>query len=337
MMLAAFTADPLLTLAAGTAGMTVALLLAGAASVTAGRSAGRIRGRLDGVLEHGAYVPMSRDIDMLRDRRSSRFTLLDGLLRGRAFTDKTRLLLQQAGLRLRVGEYLLVRVLVALVMTGVGMMVGMAIGGPAMFAAAPVGAAAGVVIPPMLVKRRAASRRKKMEGQLVELCELMSSMLISGFGYMQALTSAAVQLDAPLSEEVKRLVDAVQIGGDADEALNEMTRRLPSRDLEIMATAISIHRSTGGDLSEILRSVGTTIRDRQSFARDVAALTSRERYSAIIVAGFPVLITGVLTLLVPDTFGVLFTTFTGRLILAAALTLDIIGYLAIKRIARIKV
>ena len=165
----------------------------------------------------------------------------------------------------------------------------------------------------------------------------MASMLSSGFGYMQALMSTAEQLDAPLSDEVRRMVDAVQIGGDADAALEEMAERVGSRDFKMVATAITIHRSTGGDLGQIMRGVAATVRDRQAFAREVLALTSRERYTAIVVAGLPVLTAGALALLAGDVFGVLFTDRIGRFILGAALALDVVGYVVIQRMARIKV
>ena len=147
----------------------------------------------------------------------------------------------------------------------------------------------------------------------------------------------AEQLEAPLSEEVRRLVDAVRIGGDTDEALETMTQRLGSRDFEMVSTAISINRATGGDLAAILRGVGSTIRDRQSFAREVRALTARERFSAIIVAGFPFIIVGALTLMLPEMFAVLYTDFAGRLILAVAITMDVVGYMAIKHVSKIHV
>ena len=116
-----------------------------------------------------------------------------------------------------------------------------------------------------------------------------------------------------------------------------MTARLDSRDFEMVSTAISINRATGGDLAGILRGVATTIRDRQSFAREVKALTAKERYSAIVVAGFPFLIAGGLTLMLPDVFRVLYTETAGRIILGIALTLDVIGYFAIQRVAKIEV
>jgi tight adherence protein B len=302
------------------AGLTTALAFMGAVSLLRSPKL-ELRARIATVSESSPYLAVRPD--MLRDRRASRFILLDAWLQRREWTAATQLRLERAGLRLRVGEYVMMRGFLA---TAVGM--------GATVLALRFGA---VMIPPMFVRWKVQRRNDKLEAQLVEMCELMSSMLTSGFGYLQTLSSAAEQLEPPLSEEVRRLVDAVRIGGDTDEALETMTRRLDSRDFEMVSTAISINRATGGDLAGILRGVATTIRDRQSFAREVKALTARERFSAIVVAGFPFVIVGGLVLMLPEMFGVLFTETAGRLILAVAITMDVVGYLAIKRVAKIEV
>jgi tight adherence protein B len=275
---------------------------------------------------------------MLRDRRTSRFLLLDTWLQRRDWTAATQAKIERAGLRLRVGEYMLLRVLAAALAALLAFTFASRAGGPALGVVASIpGGAAGMCGPALFLRWRIGRRSTQIESQLVEMCELMASMLSAGFGYLQTLTSASEQLEEPLASELKRLVDAVRIGGDTDEALGAMSERLNSRDFEMVATAITINRATGGDLAGIMRGVASTIRERQSFAREVRALTSRERYSAFIVAGFPMVIAGALTLLMPDTFAVLFTELAGRVILAVAFALDVIGYMAIKRVSKIEV
>lgn len=324
--------------AASGAGLTVLLFGLALIRVTASRDE-RVRDRVAALTRTAtatAIGPAPAEASLLRDRRVSNLPLLDALLRGRAWSVGTRDRLERAGLRLRVGEYLLLRLAVAAGCALLGLLLTSSLLNAGVFGAL-AGAPLGFMLPALWVRRRINARARMMEQQLVELTELMASMLSSGFGYMQALMSAAEQLDDPLATEVRRLVDTVQFGGEMDDALHELGLRLDSRDFDIVATALTVHRSAGGDLGEILRGVARTIRDRQSFARELSALTSRERYSAIVVAGFPIVIALVLTLMVPDIFGTLITEPTGRLILLAALILDGIGYFAIKRVSKIKV
>jgi tight adherence protein B len=336
--------DSAILLPASGAGLAATLLVSGLLIAVRGGSSA-IEQRVAALQGESPYLSPAdaseqgaRGSSMLRDRRESRIGLLDRMLRGRQWTAGTRLKLERAGLRLRVGEYLLLRAL-----TGAfGFLLAFALSGPLnagriLPILVGVGTVAGFAMPAILIKLRVSRRANQVDRQIVELCELMSSMLESGFGYMQTLASAAEQLEQPLAGEVQRLVNAVRIGGDVDEALDTMALRLGSPDFDMVTTAITINRSAGGDLAEILRGVASTVRDRQSFVRELSALTSRERYSAMIVAGFPVMIWGALALLAPELFGRLITEPVGNMILAAAGALDLFGYLVIRRIAKIQV
>lgn len=336
--------DSAVLLPASGAGLAATLLVSGlliaarSGSAAIDQRVAALRGESPYLRQTEVPSAGARTSSMLRDRRESRIRILDSLLRGRGWTAGTRLRLERGGLRLRVGEYLLLRALTA----ALGATLAFAFSGPlnaggilpVLIAA---GGVAGFALPAILLKLRISRRADQVDRQIVELCELMSSMLESGFGYMQTLASAAEQLEEPLASEVQRLVDAVRIGGDVDEALDTMANRLGSPDFDMVTTAITIHRSAGGDLAEILRGVASTVRDRQSFARELSALTSRERYSAFIVAGFPIVIWGALALLAPELFGRLVTEPAGNMILAAAVGLDLFGYLVIRRIAKIQV
>jgi tight adherence protein B len=200
-----------------------------------------------------------------------------------------------------------------------------------------LGAGIGLVVPLMYIKRRTARRHTALEGQLAEFCDLTSSMLASGYGYLQAMTHATEQVGPPLGQELRQFLDAVRVGADIDEALEQLNEHLGSTDFDIVATAVQIQRRTGGNLGEILRGAAATIRERQSFRREIAALTSRERYSAAIVAGFPVLLALGLAALMPATFGRLFTEVPGRIMLTTAFAMDFVGYMAIRRVARLEV
>jgi tight adherence protein B len=115
-----------------------------------------------------------------------------------------------------------------------------------------------------------------------------------------------------------------------------MNKRLDSADFDIVATAITIQRSTGGHLGDILRGVADTIRDRQSLSREVRTLTSQQRFSALIVAVLPFALAAVLTVLMPEPFGRLLTDPTGRLMLGAAIAMDAVAFAAIRRAGRIE-
>lgn len=95
--------------------------------------------------------------------------------------------------------------------------------------------------------------------------------------------------------------------------------------------------STTSVVSVILQGTAETIRARHSFKREVRAMTSKERSSAMIISGFPILLAGGLALMAPELYARLFTDNLGRIALGVALTLDAIAYFVIKKMTNIEV
>ncbi len=275
---------------------------------------------------------------LLRDRRASQFGFVDGWLQRRKNSARTRLRLEQAGIPLRAGEFVLLRVLLLPLSTFLGFTLGNAAHDSLVLAlGTAAGAAAGAFGPLLYVRQRIARRRSRIESQLVEMTELMAASMEAGVGYLQSLVSTMEQLEPPLSTELRRLTDEVRLGGDMDDALDTLKQRIDSKDFDVLATAIGIQRQNGGNLAGILKGVAQTVRDRQGFRREVAALTSRERFSALIIAALPFLLVAGLMAMLPETYGLLFSEPIGRVAVIAACVLDTIGYMAIKKVSRIDV
>jgi len=326
----------LIVLALG-AGVSVLLLVLATTRVALAHPL-LVQSRLAGLGRNGASVTLPAAAGILRCQpRSGAFGLIDQGLQ-RFLGTGPRLQLDRAGVRLGLGDFFLLRAAAVVGGSAVALAVGWSTGealSPAMLAGA--GATTGLLAPGIYLRIRIARRARQTEQQLVELCEVMSTMLASGFGYMQALAATADQVGRPLGEEIGRFLDAVRLGSDFDRALADTRLRVNSADFEVVATALEVQRRTGGNLSEILRGVGQTIRERQSFQQELRALTSRERFSAIIIAVFPLLLVGILTVMLPEVFGRLFTDPTGRIVLGIALAMDLVGYLFARRLAKLEV
>ena len=96
-----------------------------------------------------------------------------------------------------------------------------------------------------------------------------------------------------------------RLGRDLSDAMRALARRMNSEDLEWVVAAIDINRDTGGNLSEILNQVGTTIRERQHMARQVRTLTAEGRLSARILTVLPLLMALWQWRVNPDNFALL--------------------------------
>ena len=267
-------------------------------------------------------------------RAHSSIPMLQRLLGGSG-AETTALELQQAGIRLRVGEYVLVRVGFGLLLFFLAVFLtrfhplGLALGA--------LLAAAGYALPALYVSRRRQRRIAKIETQLVEFAPMLASSLRSGFAFQQGMEVAAKQMDPPLADELTLLLSDVNLGATMDAALLDFGRRVGSTSLDMMITAILVQRSTGGNLSEILDTAAETLRERERIRGDLQTLTASQRLTGIILSLYPIAVGLVLLALLPSQWMVLFTETAGQILLGVALTLNLIGYFAMRRVMNIEI
>jgi tight adherence protein B len=116
-----------------------------------------------------------------------------------------------------------------------------------------------------------------------------------------------------------------------------MVARTGSLDLDMLVTTILVQKTAGGNLSEVLDNVAETIRERDRLRGEIKALTATQRLTGQILSIYPAALAVLLTLLAPSLMKVLITEEVGRLLLVIALSLQVLGALAIRRILSLDV
>jgi len=148
---------------------------------------------------------------------------------------------------------------------------------------------------------------------------------------------AAMQVADPIKGELEQYLSDTSLGAPSDEALERMAERVGSYDMDMLVSTILIQRTTGGNLSEILDNVAETIRERERLYGEIRALTASQRFAGFILSIYPMLLLLLFTALAPDIWTILFTDPTGRIVLAVAATLQVIGIITIRRLLRLEV
>ena len=268
-------------------------------------------------------------------RQISAIPALRSFLTDNAWAERTSLDLERANLHLRVGEYLLARVFLAVLFTFLGLLiVGLRTQG--LLLAIPM-AFLGFMLPAFYLGLRKGRRQQAIQRQLVEAITLIANSLRSGFGFLQGVQAAAQQLTPPITDELEHLVQDISLGVSTEQALADMGRRVGSQDLDIAITAIVVQRSTGGNLSEILDSVAETMRERERVQGEISTLTAEKRLSGNVLAVYPAVIAALMFLIHPDVMSTLWTSSTGVMLLVIAVVLQLIGFIAIRRIVTIDI
>lgn len=205
----------------------------------------------------------------------------------------------------------------------------------------PVGMAGGLALGTggalFFVRQKTKSRAKSINNQLVDLLQVVAGGLTAGQSFLQALSAASREIGEPIGSEIQLLMSEVELGATMEGALERLRDRVRDEDLSLVIDAVMIQRRVGGNLSEVLNNIAWTIRERIRIRGEIKALTGQARMSGWMLAGLPVGLAAVLTMINPAYMEPLFYTDLGRLLLGGAVMSELFGFAVMQKIANVKV
>ena len=205
----------------------------------------------------------------------------------------------RADLKLKVSEYIVIWAGLTLgipVLMLILSIVFPGLGNPIILVA---GGFIGFMLPRFWLNRRKSSRLNAFNKNLPDTITLIANALRAGSSFLQAIELVVRESRPPISTEFGRVIREVNLGLSFDVALENMVRRVKSDDLELMATAISIQHTVGGNLAEILDSIAFTIRERVRIKGEIRTLTAQQRMSGYVVGFLPVALAAFLFVAAP--------------------------------------
>jgi tight adherence protein B len=238
-------------------------------------------------------------------------------------------LLQRAGIKTRLQDFVFLVGIGALVAAALGLLAG----GPllAVLLAVLVPAGARLMLGIMVNRRKTA-----FADQLDDSLQLMAGALRAGHSILQAMDSVAAESEEPTSEEFARVINETRMGRELNASLTETARRMDSEDFSWVTQAIAINREVGGNLAEVLDGVGHTIRERNEIRRQVKSLAAEGKLSAIILMLLPVGIVGFLSVANPEYIGKFTESLVGYGLIVLAVVLLVVGGFWLRKTVHIK-
>lgn len=241
----------------------------------------------------------------------------------------SRASLEQAGLKMRQADFLLLVACGAVSAGFIGFILGGALSALLLVVATPFLA---MVVLNVLSSRR----RAKFEAQLGDTLQMLSGGLRAGHSLLRSVDAVSKEAEAPTSEEFARLVNENRLGRDLRDSMLDAAHRLRSEDFEWVGQAIEIHREVGGDLAEVLDQVGETIRERSQIKGQVKALSAEGRLSAYILVALPVGMFLYMSVVNSSYIATLYTGLIGWILLGVAVVLLGVGSFWLGRVVKIK-
>ncbi len=199
------------------------------------------------------------------------------------------------------------------------------------------GVAAGAIFPYMHVSLKRRKRYKAFEEHFPEAIDLLGRAIRAGHAFSTGLKVVAEEMPEPVAGEFKQVYEEQKFGLPLSDSLFALSDRISLLDVRIFVTAVLIQLESGGNLAEILDNLSHIIRERFRFRRQLRTHTAHGRMTGMVLAGAPIVAGLGMWAINPEYMRPLFVEPLGRLMLAAAVTLQLIGFLWIRRIMDVEV
>lgn len=215
---------------------------------------------------------------------------------------------------------------------GAAVLGGWVLGGPTV--ALPL-SVAGPALATWTISSRRRRYRAAVERSLPEVATAVADSLSAGRSLRASLPAAAAYLDGPPAAELARLGAELDLGAPTTTAVAAWRRRMRSERVDAFAAALLSQRLAGGDLAGLLRRFAAGAAERDRAVEDARSATAQARFTGLLVVAMPSGGALFAELLQPGFVARLLASPPAAVLLALAAALQVAGFVAIRRFARV--
>jgi tight adherence protein B len=194
---------------------------------------------------------------------------------------------------------------------------------------------AGPALAGWAISSRRRRYRAAVERALPEVATAVADSLAAGRSLRASLPAAAAYLDGPPAAELARLGAELDLGAGTAEAVAAWRARMRSERVDAFAAALLSQRLAGGDLAGLLRRFAAGAAERDRVAEDARSATAQARFTGLLVVAMPTGGALFAELVQPGFLAKLLGSPAAAILLAMAAGLQVIGFVAIRRLSRV--
>ena len=192
-------------------------------------------------------------------------------------------------------------------------------------------------LPVMYVVRKRRARMRRFEELFPDSLEFVSRSMRAGHAFSVSLEMIHREFQEPLAGEFRRTFEEHNLGLPLDVALQKLAKRIPSLDVHFFVSAVLLQKRTGGNLAEILDKLAYVIRERFKLRGRIRAISAHGRMTGIALSCIPIGVAVLMFYTNPDYVRFFFLDDVGNIMIGAAVFLQVVGYLVMKKITSIEV
>lgn len=187
------------------------------------------------------------------------------------------------------------------------------------------------------IRRARARRLEAFIVQMPELARVLANATNAGLSIATALAIAGEELAAPAGTELRHVANSMRFGTDLETALDDMGKRLPSREVGVLLSTLVVCSRSGGSLVTSLRDIADTLEDRKETRREI-----RTTLAQALATGYLVILMGVgmlflLNVIQPGSVEAMTGHIVGQIALVVSGSLFLLGFVVIRKMTRLDI
>jgi tight adherence protein B len=295
-------------------------------------------------IEQASFDAPAEEMGLLRAEVLSQVPWVNRVLLQIPPVARVHVFIQQAGMQITAGFLLLICAALGLAAFLIGLLFNLA------NILIVVAVAAAFATPLLVVSFKRGRRFSKFEELFPDAIDLLARAVRAGHAFTTALELIGRELPEPVAGEFRITYEQQNFGMPLREALHNLTVRVPLSDVTFFVSALHVQHESGGNLAEILDNLAFVIRERFKILRQVKVHTAQGRMTLYLLTGLGPAAALLMLLVNPEYIGRFFSDPQpkvslfilgqlplGSVMIAVAIILQILGYLVIRKIIRIRV
>lgn len=193
-----------------------------------------------------------------------------------------------------------------------------------------------IFLPFAYVQWQRSKRLRRLEQQLPDTLDLIGRAVRAGHALPSGLQMVGDEMPDPIATEFRITHDEINFGVSMQQALANLSERVPLTDVRYFVVAVLVQREAGGNLTEVLGNLSALIRTRLKFRARVRVLATEGRMSAWILGCLPFVLALLLNFSNPDFISVLWTDPIGIQITNVLLVMMAVGAFWLYKLIQIR-
>lgn len=179
-------------------------------------------------------------------------------------------------------------------------------------------------------------RRRKVISQMPGFLDILSGQVKAGHSMQEALSHTIPLLPREIRMEISWVFRLCRLGTPLSEAFLQWEERMPCEEVALVVRPLRVALPSGSNVVELLCRSRDILRARYRMREKLRSMTAQARLQAVVLTLLPPVFAAVLSKIDPDFLPRCTGTTPGRVILASAALLQLLGWLTIRKILSVK-